>query len=176
MSISTRRGDEGETDLLFGVRTSKAACRVVALGDVDELNAALGVLRANAVDARTKEVMHTVQPWLINLMGELATPPGEETRYTTSFGAGITHKEIEWLDEQVKSIEAIGMTFKGWVLPGAAGSKSGAFADLARAVARRAERSVTALEPPLANGLVIAFLNRLSDVLWLLARVEDSHG
>ena len=176
MSISTRRGDEGETDLLFGVRTSKAADRVMALGDVDELNAALGVLRAHAMDGRTKEVVQAVQLWLINLMGELATPPGEESRYATSFGPGITQKEIEWLDEHVKAIEELGMTFKGWVLPGAAGSRSGAFADLARAVARRAERSVTALEPPLANGLIIAFLNRLSDVLWLLARVEDAHG
>jgi cob(I)alamin adenosyltransferase len=175
MSISTRKGDAGETDLLFGRRISKSSPRAHALGDVDELNAALGVLLVHAKTSRAHDLVKHVQPLLIQLMGELATPAGEETRYSSTFGPGIQATNVAYLDQHVAEIEAMGMTFKGWVLPGQAGKPAGAFADLARAVTRRAERSVASLEPPLPNKSVLAFLNRLSDVLWLLARVEDRH-
>jgi cob(I)alamin adenosyltransferase len=176
MSISTRKGDTGETDLLFGCRLSKSHPRVHALGAVDELNAALGLLRVSARRGETRDWVATVQPWLITLMGELATPPGEEARYRAThpvFDAGKT----DWLDERVAWLEAAGaLKFQGWALPGEAGVLSGAFADHARTVCRRAERVVMDLagtDQAVPNPEVVRFLNRLADVLWLLARWEE---
>lgn len=176
MSIATKRGDQGETDLLFGCRLAKSHPRVHALGAVDELNAALGPLRIAARRGETREVVATVQPWLITLMGELATPPGEEEKYAAthpSFGADKT----AWLDEWVARLEKNGaLQFKGWALPGEAGVMSGAMADVARTVCRRAERFVSDLvgtEQEMPNAEILRFLNRLADVLWLLARWEE---
>lgn len=176
MSIATRRGDAGETDLLFGERVQKGSERIHALGDVDELNAALGLLRVHAHDSRTVEIAARVQSWLIGLMGELATPPGGEERYSATHAQTTSAEQVEWLDDWVLRLEAEKFRFEGWVLPGAAGSKGGAFADHARAVCRRAERTAVGLARPVPNPEVIRFLNRLSDVLWLLARLEDRHS
>lgn len=176
MSIATRRGDEGETDLLFGCRLSKSHPRVHALGSVDELNAALGPLRIAALKPETREVASTVQPWLISLMGELATPPGQEARYAEKHAAFDAGK-VTWLDEWVAKLEAGGaLEFKGWALPGEAGVMSGAYADLARVACRRAERHVVDLvgtDQAVPNSEVMRFLNRLADVLWLLGRWEE---
>jgi cob(I)alamin adenosyltransferase len=179
MSIATRRGDQGETDLLFGCRLAKSHPRVHALGAVDELNAALGPLRVAALRAETREVVSTVQPWLITLMGELATPPGEEPRYAAKYGA-FDEGKVTWLDEWVAKLEAGGaLKFKGWALPGEAGVMTGAYADLARVACRRAERSVVDLvgtDQEVPNTVVMRFLNRFADVLWLLARWEELPG
>lgn len=176
MSIATRRGDEGETDLLFGCRLSKSHPRVHALGAMDELNAAFGPLRIAAMKEETREVVRTVQPWLISLMGELATPPGMEEKYAarhTPFDA----EKVSYLDEWVDKLEAAGaMEIKGWALPGEAGVISGAYADLARVACRRAERHVVDLcgtDQEVPNRDIGRFLNRLADVLWLLARWEE---
>ncbi len=176
MSIATRRGDEGETDLLFGCRLSKSHPRVHALGAVDELNAALGPLRIAALRAETREIVSTLQPWLIALMGELATPPGLEEKYAAKHKPFESEK-VAYLDEWVTKLEAGGaLEFKGWALPGEAGVMTGAYADLARVACRRAERNVVDLigtEQEVPNREVMRFLNRLSDVLWLLARWEE---
>ncbi|MCA1963007.1 MAG: cob(I)yrinic acid a,c-diamide adenosyltransferase [Prosthecobacter sp.] len=176
MSISTRRGDEGETDLLFGHRLPKHHPRIQALGTVDELNAALGPLRVSAKREETREIIQTVQPWLIHLMGELATPPGLEARYAEKHPTMAADK-VAWLDEWVARLEAGGaMQFKGWALPGEAGVMTGAYADLARVACRRAERQISSLQEttePLQNAEILRFLNRLADVLWLLARWEE---
>jgi cob(I)alamin adenosyltransferase len=176
MSIATRRGDGGETDLLFGCRLSKSHPRVHALGSVDELNAALGPLRVAALREETRDIVRTVQPWLISLMGELATPPGLEEKYTATHPPFDTAK-VAFLDECVAKLEAGGaLKFKGWALPGEAGVMSGAYADLARVACRRAERHVVDLcgtEQEVPNAEIRRFLNRLADVLWLLARWEE---
>lgn len=176
MSIATRRGDEGETDLLFGCRLSKSHPRVHALGAVDELNAALGPLRISALREETRELVATVQPWLIDLMGELATPPGLEAKYAATHKSFDADK-VTCLDEWVARLEAAGaLEIKGWALPGEAGVISGAYADLARVACRRAERYVVDLigtEQEVPNREVMRFLNRLADVLWLLARWEE---
>jgi len=180
MSIATRRGDQGETDLLFGCRISKKHPRIHALGDVDELNAALGLLRVQAQKSETVEVCAQVQRWLIDLMGEIATPPGEEAQYEATHPHAVGVVEVEWLDQWVERLEAGGaLQFKGWALPGEAGSLAGAHADLARTVCRRAERYMVELadtEAEVPNVEVTRFLNRLSDVLWLLARWEELDG
>ena len=177
MSIATRKGDQGQTDLLFGCRLSKSHPRIHALGAVDELNAALGPLRIAARRTETATIVAEVQRWLIDLMGELATPPGLEKRYAETHPESISAKRVEWLDEWVAKLEAGGaLSFKGWALPGEAGVMSGAYADLARVACRRAERHVIDLhDTPEAvpNLEVVRFLNRLSDVLWLVARWEE---
>lgn len=176
MSIATWRGDQGETDLLFGRRTPKSHPRIHALGAVDELNAALGPLRVSARRDETREIVAQVQPWLITLMGELATPPGEEARYAATHPVFDAAKTA-WLDIWVERLEAGGaLQFKGWALPGEAGVLSGAFADVARTACRRAERAVADLAgtaEALPNAEPGRFLNRLADVLWLLARWEE---
>lgn len=177
MSIATRKGDQGQTDLLFGCRIAKSHPRVHALGAVDELNAALGPLRIAAARRETQEIVPQVQRWLISLMGELATPPGDEVRYAETHTDSISVTNVSWLDEWVAKLEAGGaLKFKGWALPGEAGVMSGAYADLARVACRRAERSVIDLQgtpDAVPNEEIIRFLNRLSDVLWLLARWEE---
>lgn len=177
MSIATRRGDQGQTDLLFGCRLPKSHPRVHALGAVDELNAALGPLRVAASRAETTEIVAHVQPLLIQLMGELATPHGAEDRYAESHPARIGAEQVAWLDTWVTRLEAGGaLQIRGWALPGAAGVMSGAYADLARVACRRAERVVIDLEntsDAVPNSAIIRFLNRLADVLWLLARWEE---
>ena len=176
MSIATRRGDEGETDLLFGCRLSKSHPRVHALGAVDELNAALGPIRVAALKPETREIISTVQPWLIDLMGEVATPPGLEEKYASTHKP-FDSKKLIYLDEWVAKLEAGGaLEFKGWALPGEAGVMTGAYADLARVACRRAERHVVDLvgsDQEVPNKDVGRFLNRLSDILWLLARWEE---
>ncbi len=179
MSIATRRGDQGETDLLFGQRLSKSHPRVHALGAVDELNAALGPLRIAALKPETREIVAKAQPWLISLMGELATPAGLEERYAATHPP-FAAEHVIWLDGWVAKLEAGGaLQFKGWALPGEAGVMSGAHADLARTACRRAERLVVDLigsDQEVPNREVIRFLNRLADVLWLLARWEERDG
>ncbi len=177
MSITTRRGDSGETDMLFGCRVKKDYPRVEAIGHVDELNAALGLLRVTAKQDVTKREVPIMQETLIALMGELATPVGEEARYAASHSQRVTADTVEHLDELVADLEAAGaLQFKGWALPGAEGSLSGAHADFARTVCRRAERGVVVLEETpeaVPNFEIVRYLNRLSDVLWLMARMEE---
>jgi cob(I)alamin adenosyltransferase len=177
MSIATRRGDQGETDLLFGHRITKKHPRIHALGDVDELNAALGLLRVHAQKPLTLEVCAQTQRWLIDLMGEVATPPGLERRYTETHPHTLGVAEVEWLDAKVQYLEDHGaLKFEGWALPGAGGSISGAHADMARTICRRAERTLIDLSgtaQAIPNMEITRFLNRLSDVLWLLARWEE---
>ena len=177
MSIATKKGDQGQTDLLFGCRLAKSHPRVHLLGATDELNAALGLLRVSALRAESKELIDQVQRWLIALMGEIATPPGSEKRYAETHPVQIDATKVEFLDGWVSKLEKDGaMEFKGWALPGEAGVMSGAYSDLARTLCRRAERGVVDLEgtaEAVPNPEIVLFLNRLSDVLWLLARWEE---
>ena len=180
MSISTRKGDLGTTDLLFGTRVPKNHPRIVALGDVDELNAALGLLRIHAGTEAAKELAAQVQLWLIGLMGEIATPQGNEETYERTHTQQVTPDQVAYLDGWVEKLEREGQfKFKGWVLPGGEGVAGGAYADFARTICRRAERSVYDLASSgdaLPNEQPVKFLNRLSDVLWLLARWEEKQG
>lgn len=180
MSISTRRGDSGSTDLLFGQRVAKTHPRIAALGDVDELNAALGLVRLHGGTGAAEDISRTCQERLIALMGELATPEGREERYQETHPQQLLPEHVAWLDGWVEKLEREGeFRFQGWVLPGAARIPGGAYADFARTICRRAERGILALADAgsaLPNPEVVRFLNRLSDVLWLLARWEEKHG
>jgi cob(I)alamin adenosyltransferase len=175
MSIITGRGDSGDTDLLFGKRIAKTSLRIEALGNVDELNAALGLARAAASDADWIALIDTLQERLIGLMGQLAYLPEDEARYVEKKYAAITQADLDWVTAQAHRYEAQGIKFTGWARPGAEGSLARAGIDFSRAIARRAERSVLALH---ASGepvpkVVRLFFNRLSDLLWILARVAS---
>jgi cob(I)alamin adenosyltransferase len=171
MSIATRTGDNGTTALMFGRRVSKNDPRVEAYGTVDELNAALGLARAQAVRSGAAESLLAVQGRLVALMGELAVAPEDLQRYRT---AGkypqLEESALAELDRLVERLEHEKFTFDGWATPGA--NVAAAALDVARTVCRRAERRVVELGGDAA--LVIRYLNRLSDVLWLMARQAES--
>ena len=175
MSIITGRGDSGDTDLLFGKRIAKTSLRIEALGNVDELNAALGLARAAASDDEWIALIDRLQSLLIGLMGQLAYLPEDEAKYVEKKYAAITSVDLDWIVAEAHRYEAQGIKFTGWARPGAEGSLARAGLDFSRAVARRAERSVLALH---ASGepvpeVVRLFFNRLSDLLWILARVVN---
>ncbi len=172
MSIITGRGDKGETDLLFGRRMAKSSPRAEALGCVDELNAALGLARAGSRDAGLVELVDGIQTKLFGLMGELAFEEGDAAKYAEKGYARISESDVEWLEARAREIEAAGVRFTGWAVPGGEGSMERAALDFARTAARRAERAVLRLDE---SGVAVAepvriFLNRLSDFLWLAAR------
>ena len=176
MSIVTKTGDRGTTALMYGRRVSKCHPRVEAYGCVDELNAALGLARASAEPALVRENLLWIQKDLVNLMGELATAVEDLPRYVKDGYTLVTSQMTHKLDALVKEIEAQQVSFKGWATPG--GTLNSAALDVARTVCRRAERRVCALQEAdqLQNAEIVIYLNRLADLLWLLARWVETEG
>ncbi len=175
MSIITGRGDDGETDLLFGKRIAKSSLRIECLGSVDELNAALGMARAAGAKPEWVELIEKLQEKLIGLMGQLATLPEDSDRYREKGYPTIEQKDVDWVVEKAKGYEAMGIKFEGWAIPGAEGCEARAKVDYARTVARRAERLTLKLHEsgePVPEPVRL-FFNRLADLLWILARVES---
>jgi len=174
MSIATRTGDDGTTALMFNRRVPKNHPRVVANGAVDELSAALGLARASAGDAAVAAILLAEQKCLVGLMAILATADADRPRLLESKLQRLLPEDLARLDELVAKLEAKKTPPRGWDTPGE--SAHHAHLHLARAVCRRAERECVALR---ATGehvpdLVLQYLNRLSDALWLLAQAEPS--
>lgn len=170
MKIYTRRGDRGETDLFGGERVGKDALRVEAYGAVDELNASLGVGAAASRQADVRALVEEIQATLFSLGSYLATPEGSHREK-----AGIPEPgeaDVEVLEKRIDAFEAELPPLERFILPG--GSPAAAAFQLARTVCRRAERVAVALhrEEPLAEAL-LRYLNRLSDLLFVLGRVEN---
>jgi cob(I)alamin adenosyltransferase len=168
MSIATTRGDGGQTGLAGGIRVSKADLRVESYGTVDELNTFLGFARSICQNAEIKRWTETIQRTLFRLGSALATPP--ESKKTPPV---ISPEDVAMLTDLVHRIEAIEGILSDWSLPGAH-PESAAF-EVARTVCRRAERNAVrfvenggAIEPE-----IIAYLNRLSDVIWLFGRLIE---
>jgi cob(I)alamin adenosyltransferase len=158
--IATRTGDDGTTGLGDGTRTRKDALRVVAMGDVDELNSSLGVLLAEPLPDDVRELLVTIQHELFNLGGELSIPGFEL----------VKPESVARLDDALAHYNAQLPRLKEFILP--AGARSAALAHVSRTIARRAERAVVALsadEP--VNDAPRQYLNRLSDLMFVLARV-----
>lgn len=171
MNITTKRGDQGFTDLLFGGKVSKGDSQIEALGAVDELNANLGMARV-LLDGEAAGAIDRVQGWLVTLMGELAMPVGNDADYENAGFGRIGETEIRWIEDWCASIEKE-EKFKGWLRPGERGGELAARIHLARTVARRAERRVWDVIDEVASAEVRIFLNRLSDALWLLASASE---
>jgi cob(I)alamin adenosyltransferase len=166
--VYTKTGDKGETSLVGGARVSKASPRVEAYGDVDELNSIIGLARASLQDDQIDETLSLIQNDLFTLGADLASPSEIEVpRIQTSF--------VETLEELSDRFLAELEPLKEFILPG--GSKAGATLHLARTVARRAERRAVKLsEAEDVNELAVVYLNRLSDLLFILARVVNRRG
>lgn len=176
-TIATRTGDDGSTSLLYGQRVSKDHPQIEAVGAFDELNVAIGSvkphLRPDGEDAATRTLLTAVQKNLVALMGELACAESDGARYLASKFERIASDDITRLDQAVAGLEGKGLKFDGWATPGA-NARAVAF-DNARTTARRAERRLTTL-PALGRSVrpeLRQFINRLSDLLWLLARESE---
>jgi cob(I)alamin adenosyltransferase len=174
MSIVTKRGDRGQTALMYNRPVPKNHGRVEAYGAVDELNAAVGLARATAEDGPLRKRLEALQKDLVVLMGELATAAEDLPRYVKDGYSVVAPPMTTVLDQWIKDIEAAKVAGKGWVMPGA--NLAAATLDLARTICRRAERRVCTLQEAgqLSNAEIIVYLNRLSDLLWLLARVSEA--
>ncbi len=170
MSIATKTGDTGTTGLMYHRRVPKDHPRVEACGSVDELNAAIGLARATAQHEFVREHLLAVHKDLVTVMGELAALPEDLERYVRDGYPVVTPEMTSRLDKLVEEIERQHVHSGAWATPGA--NLNSAALDCARTVCRRAERRVCGLQATnqLQNSEIIAYLNRLSDALWLLAR------
>ncbi len=171
-SIATKTGDTGKTGLVGGTRVSKSSLRVETYGTVDELNSFLGFARSICNHAEVKELTKSIQKELFVLGGELATPgvPAKEQ-------AHVTKEMVERLTNEVHRIEALEGILSDWSIPGE--HPAAAAYDVARSVCRRAERYAVRLAESgeVVSPVAIIYLNRLSDLVWLLSRwVELAEG
>jgi cob(I)alamin adenosyltransferase len=169
MSIATKHGDKGDTGLIGGARVSKADVRVEAYGTVDELGAALGFARSICEDAEVREMTKAIQRELFTVAGAIASPAGGAESVTTY----VTPEMVEALTAHVTRIEAAEGILSDWSLPGE--HAAAAAYDVARTVCRRAERAVVRLAETgvEVNPQVVPYLNRLSDLLWLMGRLLE---
>ena len=163
--IYTRTGDAGTTGLADGSRTSKTAPRIQALGDVDELNSVIGLLLCEELPPATREELTTIQHDLFDLGGEMAIPGFDS----------ITEGQVKRLEDYLDAYNAALEPLKNFILPG--GSKTASFAHLGRTVCRRAERTLVLLaETDTVSVLSRQYLNRLSDLLFVLSRILNRHA
>jgi cob(I)alamin adenosyltransferase len=162
VKVYTRTGDGGSTRLANGTKVSKASARVAAYGDVDELNAAVGLLRAESVADSEGEQLERVQNALFEVGAFLADPEGR-------FPLSEAVLDPGWLERWIDGMQAPLPELRTFILP--AGGRGAALAHAARTVCRRAERGVVALcDQGVPVSGVVPFLNRLSDALFVLAR------
>jgi cob(I)alamin adenosyltransferase len=170
VKIYTKTGDRGETGLLGGARVGKDHARVAAYGEVDETNALLGVVRSRTTDAPLRRLLAEIQRDLFALGARLADPT---TRVTAKRAkAAVTEAHVRRLERAIDANEKKLPALTSFILPG--GSETGALLHLARTVCRRAERSVVGLSRTEAvDPRVVVYLNRLSDLLFVLARSEN---
>ena len=165
--IYTRAGDTGETSLGDGSRTSKLDCRIGAFGTVDELNAHIGVVVAGDVGERMRPVLQRVQNDLFDVGADLSVPYGVTDRLR------IGQAQIDRLERDCDEFNAALPPLRSFVLPG--GTQAAARLHVARTVCRRAERDALAASQELElNPLVLVYLNRLSDLLFILARAANA--
>jgi len=158
---------------MYGRRVEKFDRRVETYGTVDELNAVLGMARAQAGLPLVREELLIIQKQLVVLMGELAVAPEDAERYAKDKYPKLKPEMLQRLDDLVAKIEGEKITFDGWATPGA--NVASAALDVARTVCRRAERLVAQLAASNEiDLLVIKYLNRLSDLLWLMARYTET--
>lgn len=168
--IYTRTGDTGETGLVDGSRVSKADARLQAMGDVDEANSAIGVAIAGLADADVRVALTRIQNDLFDLGADLATP-GEDFS-PSEMVLRIVPAQVARLEAEIDALNANVPPLTSFVLPGGAAASL----HLARAIVRRAERSVVAMGPA-ANPQALAYINRLSDFLFVASRaVNQSAG
>lgn len=173
MKIYTRTGDRGETGLFDGTRVSKADPRVAAYGDVDELNAWLGLARASMVDAQLAAMVERIQRDLFALGARLADPSHRIAERVTK--ASVNAEDVARLEQWIDELEDGLPPLRRFILAG--GSPGGAAFHVARTVCRRAERAIVSLGGEHAvEEEILVYVNRLSDLLFVLARAANARA
>ena len=170
--VYTKFGDLGETSLLYGGRISKNDLHTEAYGITDEAVSAMGLARATTDDLRVKDVLRDLQRELFTIAAELATEPDKYELFQQHFQP-VTQDMVTNLETIIDGLEEEVEMPKVFILPG--GSPSSAAIDLARCIIRTAERRVVALREAgkLTNDLIITYLNRIGDLLFVVARYQD---
>jgi cob(I)alamin adenosyltransferase len=172
MKVYTKTGDKGTTALFGGTRVPKHHIRIESYGTVDELNSYIGLIRDQEIDTHYKTVLAEIQDRLFTVGAILATPPEKETLKNGQprlQNLGLVASDIEFLEKEIDTMEELLPQMTHFVLPG--GHTTVSYCHIARCVCRRAERlsvHLNDLEP--TNELVLTYLNRLSDYLFVLAR------
>ena len=172
VKIYTRTGDSGETSLFDGRRVSKSEPRVAAYGDVDELNAWLGLVRSVTEHPQLESMLEQVQRDLFAIGARLADPAHRIAGRVTK--AAIAGADITRLEEWIDRLEADLPPLRRFILAG--GGQSGAALHVARTVSRRAERSIVALGSDAVEPEVLTYINRVSDLLFVMARSANHRG
>ena len=171
VKLYTRTGDTGETSLFDGTRARKDDPRVDAYGEVDELNAWLGLIRASGVDPALDAELVAIQRDLFALGAQLADPADRLAPRVTK--AVIGDDDVVRLEQLIDRVDAEVLPLRRFILAG--GTPAGAALHVARTVCRRAERRIVALSPPV-DPVLVRYANRLSDLLFVLARVVNKRG
>ena len=172
MTLYTKTGDSGETALFDGTRVSKSEGRVAAYGDVDELNATLGLALAAGVDDDLSALLGHIQRDLFAVGARLADPRDRIAERVEK--ADLAESSVRRLEDAIDRYDAEVPPLRRFLLPG--GSQTASAFHLARAVCRRAERSIVALGVQRTPPEVLRYINRLSDLLFVLARVTNHRG
>ncbi len=172
--IYTRGGDEGKTSLGDGTRLAKFDLRVAAYGEIDEANSVLGVAMLHILDPDVRAILLHIQNDLFDLGADLCRP---SRKGTASQPLRVTPAQVLWLEETIDRFNEPLAPLTSFVLPG--GRPAASYLHLARTVTRRAERSAVELserQPETVNPAVLHYLNRLSDLLFVLARYSNDQG
>ncbi len=174
MKTFNKRGDQGETSLLYGGRVPKSDPRCEAYGTIDEAVSALGLARATSGNQRTRDIVHRIQDELFIVGAELATA-GEDYDKLAARNVVVTDEMVDRLERVIDELEAEVPMPKEFIIPGAC--PGSAALDLARTIIRRAERRANELRDNrlLVNERVLHYLNRLADLVFTLARYEEGH-
>jgi len=172
VKIYTKTGDGGETGLFGGARVPKSDARVAAYGEVDELGAWLGVARAEGLDASLAEMVRHIQRDLFAIGARLADPAHHIGDGVAK--ASVTAEDVARLESWIDGLEASLPPLRRFILAG--GSPAGARLHLARTVCRRAERRIVALRPGAVEAELLAYVNRLSDLLFVMARTANARA
>ena len=173
--IYTRTGDDGTTGLVDGSRVAKASLRIEAIGKVDEANSAIGLAAAALEKGANAEALYRIQNDLFDLGADLATPAPDGDFAPSEMVLRVVDSQVEWLEQAIDTLNDALEPLTSFVLPG--GSEAASRTHVARASTRAAERAVTALaasDP--VNPAALAYINRLSDYLFVLARVLNDNG
>ena len=173
MKIYTKTGDKGKTSLFGGERVDKFDLRIESYGTVDELNSILGVAVGEIKDQEVLKVLYTIQNQLFTVVADLATP---EQKNKKKFQIKRLNTEsVKFLEDQIDYFDEKLAELKQFILPG--GTKGAAFLHQARTVSRRAERKIVLLKKISdINEIIVVYLNRLSDLLFVLARTENQYN
>jgi len=173
--IYTRTGDDGTTGLVDGSRVAKASSRIEAIGKVDEANSAIGLAAASLESGAHADALFRIQNDMFDLGADLATPAPDTDFAPLEMVLRVTQEQVDWIEQAIDRLNESLEPLSSFVLPG--GSEAAARTHVARASVRAGERAVTALaaEEPI-NPAAVAYINRLSDYLFVLARVLNDNG